>query len=348
MSKRIVICADGTWNRPEKDLKKDVPTNVLKLARAIKPIVNKDETQEVFYDWGIGSYYDKAVGGVTGRGIEKNVVDCYRYIVQNFSPKDELFFFGFSRGAYTVRSLCGLIRNSGIMKRNDARWIQEAFNLYKKTGKKYKPDNPLATAFRKAHSHSKYGIRFIGVLDTVGAFGIPLSFMGFLNKRDEFYDTKMGPIVTTARHAMAIDERRSDFEPTIWEERTDQDLKQVWFAGSHSDVGGGYSIDKKTGGFASDIPLAWMIKEAHAAGLIFETHLAKGLKPNPASKINKSRKFIYRAKKVYNRPIDHGKSKLLIHRSVKERWDNNAVKYRPKKLEEYLSEHNGTWPELVR
>ena len=103
--KRIVICADGTWNRPEKDLKKDHPTNVLKLARAIKPVDSQSTHQQVFYDWGVGSYYDPLIGGATGRGINKNILDNYRYIVQNYAPGDELFLFGFSRGP-TLFAVC--------------------------------------------------------------------------------------------------------------------------------------------------------------------------------------------------------------------------------------------------
>ena len=101
----IVICADGTWNRPEDDLEKDFPTNVLKLARAVKPNP-ANEKQHVFYDWGVGSYYNAVGGGITGSGIQKNIVDAYRYIVQNYAPNDKIYLFGFSRGAYTVRALC--------------------------------------------------------------------------------------------------------------------------------------------------------------------------------------------------------------------------------------------------
>ena len=111
MSKRIVICADGTWNRPEKDPQKEWPTNVLRMARAIKPVADDGVVQQVFYDWGVGSYHDVLYAGITGQGVQKNIMDAYRYIVQNYTPGDELFFFGFSRGAYTVRSLCGMINN---------------------------------------------------------------------------------------------------------------------------------------------------------------------------------------------------------------------------------------------
>lgn len=118
----IVVCADGTWNRPEEDIEKDFPTNVLKLARAITPAA-ENLKQHVFYDWGLGSYHDKVSAGATGRGIHKNILDGYRYIVQNYAEGDKIYLFGFSRGAYTVRALSGLINNCGILKRPDANLI---------------------------------------------------------------------------------------------------------------------------------------------------------------------------------------------------------------------------------
>ena len=99
--KNIVICADGTWNRPEEDLAKDHPTNVLKIARAIAPVSEDGAEQVVFYDWGLGSYHDGLVAGAFGKGINKNIQDCYRFIVQNYSLGDRLFFFGFSPVSYT-------------------------------------------------------------------------------------------------------------------------------------------------------------------------------------------------------------------------------------------------------
>jgi uncharacterized protein (DUF2235 family) len=131
LAKRIVICADGTWNRPEEDLQQDFPTSVLRLARAITPIAADGLPQQVFYDWGIGSYHNALIGGVTGQGLHKNILDGYRYLVQNYAPGDEIYLFGFSRGAYTVRALCGLINNCGILKRVDAARIQQGFEHYK-------------------------------------------------------------------------------------------------------------------------------------------------------------------------------------------------------------------------
>ena len=103
--KHIVICSDGTWNRPEKDVIKDLPTNVLRFARSINPVTEQGTAQQVFYDWGVGSYHDNLSGGITGKGVMKNIQDAYRYIIQNYTAGDKLFLFGFSRGAYTVRSL---------------------------------------------------------------------------------------------------------------------------------------------------------------------------------------------------------------------------------------------------
>jgi uncharacterized protein (DUF2235 family) len=341
MKKRIVICADGTWNKPEKNLKKDIPSNVLKIARAIQPIAEDQTPQQVFYDWGVGSYYDPIIGGATGKGVHKNIMDDYRYIVQNYSPGDELYLFGFSRGAYTVRCLCGLIYNCGIVKRADAAHIQAAFNHYKKPGSAYAPEGANSIAFRERYSHPSREVRFVGVWDTVGALGIPISFLGLFDDEDEFYDSKLGKNVRIARHALAIDEHRSDFEPTIWTPRENMDIQQVWFCGSHSDVGGGaYKPDKN--GSLSDIPLLWMAQQAQIAGLSLERHLEENIKIKATATLHNSRRHFYRIKEKYNRPIRHGKGKTLIHRSVKARWDAQA-NYRPKNLQVYIRQ-NG-WPE---
>ena len=322
-------------NRPEADLGEDFPTNVLKLARAIKPIDSDGVPQQVFYDWGIGSYYDRVAGGATGKGLHKNIMDDYRYIVQNYRHGDELFLFGFSRGAYTVRCLCGLINNCGILKRPDARLIQAAFNLYKKPGPVNAPNGQNSLDFRAAHSHRSRAVKFVGVWDTVGAMGIPISFLGLFEDKDEFYDTKIGRNVEKARHALAIDEHRGDFEPTIWKTRPGVDIKQVWFAGSHGDVGGGYKPDHD-GSASSDSPLAWMISQA--GDLSFESHVKQNLHESPAAKVHDSRRSFYRVRKKQLRDLDHGEGAVQIHQSVKARWDDPKAKYRPKNLQKLIDE----------
>ena len=326
----IVVCADGTWNRPEEDVEKDHATNVLKLARAIEPDPS-DDKQQVFYDWGLGSYHDRVVAGATGRGIHKNIVDGYRYIVQNYSPNDRIYLFGFSRGAYTVRALCGLINNCGILKRSDAKLVAQAWRIYKRTSSPYHPEGAQAIAFREEHSHPSREVAFVGVWDTVGALGIPFSVLGFLDGKDEFYDTKMGPNVSVARHALAIDERREDFAPTLWRPRAGVDLRQVWFSGVHGDIGGGYGPDRKTGTTVSDVALAWMLDEAEEAGLKIEAHVRERLTDGVTSRLHKSRRHIYRARRPFHRPLSHSGIPTKIHPSVQQRWEDDA-RYRPSDL----------------
>lgn len=338
----IVICADGTWNRPEEDIEKDFPTNVLKLARAIKPSDNGLK-QHVFYDWGLGSYHDNFSAGVTGRGIHKNILDGYRYIIHNYAPEDRIYLFGFSRGAYTVRALCGLINNCGILKRPDARLVSRAWKIYKSPLAKNHPGGEASALFRENHCHSSNRVHFVGVWDTVGALGIPFSLMGLFERHDEFYDTKMGSNVTIARHALAIDEQREDFQPTLWTPRPGVDLKQVWFAGVHSDVGGSYPPDRQTGLSASDTPLAWMLDEVANAGLNIEPHLRSSLTEGTRAKIHRSRKHVFRFKSPLHRPLIVAGKPTRIHPSVKSRYlaDHN---YRPPRLRE-LVERSG-WDNL--
>lgn len=343
MKKRIVVCADGTWNRPEKDLKEDIPTNVLRLSRAIKPVGIDQTPQQVFYDWGVGSYYDPVIGGATGKGLHKNIMDNYRYIVQNYSTGDEIYLFGFSRGAYTIRSLCGLINNCGILKRPDASLIQMAFNHYKKPGDAHAPDGQRSIEFRNQHSYPSREVKYVGVWDTVGAMGIPISFLGFFDDSDEFYDTKIGSNVRIARHAIAIDENRSDFEPTIWLPRENMDLKQVWFSGSHSDIGGSYKPDND-GSLLSDNSLDWMIREAVKHDLTVESHLKQSLKKSPTATLHNSRRNFHRIRKKYFRPINHEKGEVLIHTSVKKRWDQDQnYQNQSKNLNDYINQHG--WPD---
>lgn len=333
----IIICADGTWNRPEEDLEEDHATNVLKVARAVAP-THRDAEQHVFYDWGLGANHSAIRAGITGKGIHKNILDGYRYIVQNYSPGDGIYLFGFSRGAYTVRALSGLIYNCGIVKRPDARLIAEAWNIYKSTNRKKHPDGEDAKAFRSKHAHRSRRIAFVGVWDTVGALGIPFSLLGLFDARDEFYDTKMGSNVAVARHALAIDERREDFEPTIWRPRSGTDLKQVWFAGVHSDVGGSYGPDKETGARVSDTPLAWMLDEAEKAGVGLERHIRTRLTDGSKAPVNKSRRHVFRLKAPLVRDLGPEGIPTRIHSSVQKRYRRDSG-YRPPNLNKLLDRH---------
>lgn len=329
----IVICADGTWNRPEDDIEKNFPTNVLKLARSIAP-GSREKKQHVFYDWGLGSHHSAIISGATGRGIHKNVLDGYRYIVQNYASGDQIYLFGFSRGAYTVRALCGLINNCGIVKRKDANLINRAWDIYKSPSKKNHPNGNNAQDFRESYCHRSRQVHFVGVWETVGALGIPSSVMGLLDGNDEFYDTKMGGNVKFARHGLAIDEKRADFQPTIWRARAGVDLKQVWFCGSHSDIGGSYPPDKD-GRSIADIALGWMMDEAVAADLTLAPHLKAGLSNGSGALLHESRRKLFRFKARLHRPLEQDDFGTRIHPSVRERYEQDAT-YRPPELEKLV------------
>jgi len=333
--KRIVIFADGTWNSPENGLE----TNVLQLAEAVAPSAGNVK-QITFYDWGIGTDRKVLMGGISGAGVDKNIMDCYRFIVHNYEIGDQLYFFGFSRGAYTVRSLAGFIRNVGVLKREHAHRESEAFLLYRNRSLKSHPDDPSSIDYRKKYAVADLtAIEFVGVWDTVGALGIPVPFWGTLGKREFlFHDTQPSKIILHARHALSIDENRIDFEPTLWDAKPGTDIQQVWFAGVHSDIGGGYP---EAG--LSYCAAQWMISEAHKFGLAFEGHLLARVNPNPLDKQHNERKGIYLMREEFVRNLAGS-----IHSSVKTRWQQDVDAYRTKSkaLSKVLAAVNHDWAKL--
>jgi uncharacterized protein (DUF2235 family) len=342
--KRIAIFGDGTWNSPEQG----EATSVLRFARAVKPVADDGVEQVAFYDWGVGTDRKQISGGITGEGIDKNIQDAFRFLVHNYEsggpgkPADQLFFFGFSRGAYTVRSLGGFIRNCGILKREKAHLIPDAYDLYRKRGKKSHPTEKLARDFRRAHAVAdKTDIEFIGVWDTVGALGVPLPFWGALGGREHlFHDTEPSSIINHARDALSSDENREDFAPALWDAKPGVDIQQVWFASVHSDVGGGY---EERG--LSDCAAQWMIQEAESFKLQFEPHLAKSVKPDFRGKMHNECKGMFAVRGA----VGDGKYVRTIvgtvHESAKERWDKNVDGYRKKSkaLEELPSTTDMKW-----
>jgi uncharacterized protein (DUF2235 family) len=333
--KRIAIFADGTWNSPEKG----GATNVLRMARAVKP-ESGGTKQIVFYDWGVGTDRKKLSGGLTGAGIDKNIMDCYRFLVHNYDAGDQLFFFGFSRGAYTARSLAGFVRNCGLLKREHAKRIPDAFKLYRKRTNATAPNEPVPTRFRRDDAVADITpIEFVGAWDTVGALGIPVPFWGTLNAREFlFHDTEPSKIVQHARHAVSIDENREDFAPVLWSDKPNVDVQQVWFAGVHSDVGGGY---RERG--LSDCASQWMLSEANRFGLEFESHYLDAVDPDPGDKQHNERKGIYLARGEIIRAVGGP-----VHRTVKQRWDSDAQNYRRKSkaLKKLLDSVGGDWSRI--
>lgn len=261
MAKRIVVCCDGTWNDADSI---DDLTNVSRLAWATKPFDDRDGKsipQVVFYQNGVGSegdIFDKIKGGGFGIGLAKNVRDAYTFICSNYQNGDEIFLFGFSRGAYTARSVGGLIGYAGLLGKRDLDRFMVLWDGYKA-----KPESQLRADTLKVFPDriASVKIRCIGVWDTVGSLGIPgILGLPFQNEY-RFHDTDLGAGVEVGLHALALDERREDFQPAVWKQKPDgkangQVLKQVWFAGAHSDVGGGYPAHG-----LSDVSLAWMASE---------------------------------------------------------------------------------------
>ncbi len=290
MSKRLVMCCDGTWNTAGQRS----PTNVARMRDAIASRAADGIEQRVFYHEGVGtSRWERIRGGAFGFGLSRNVRDTYRFVVENYDEGDELFFVGFSRGAFTARSTAGFVRNAGILRREQAHRIDEGYSLYRNDGG---PDSAEAQAFRKAYAVSDETlIRFIGVWDTVGALGVPnvgLPGTNLLNRRWAFHDTKLSSKVQSAFQALAVDEARRPFEPTLWQHQAhavDQELEQVWFVGDHCDVGGGYP-DREL----ADITFHWMTNRARACGLEFKNAVTP-LDPSLAmGRLHDSRTALYR------------------------------------------------------
>ncbi|MGH7677097.1 MAG: DUF2235 domain-containing protein [Gemmatimonadaceae bacterium] len=335
--KRLVVCCDGTWNKADQDSNgHPCPTNVVKLAYRV---AKRDGAtpQIVFYDQGVGTgnVLDRWSGGALGEGLDDNIFDAYRFLIANYEMGDEIYLFGFSRGAFTARSIAGMIRKCGIVKRTSIAQYAPAMHLYRDYSTH--PDAPAAKAFKQAHSCSPdddVPIHFIGVWDTVGSLGIPLRGLRWITRRKHvFHDTELSKTVTTARHALAIDERRAPFEPTLWMEKPKpgQTLEQVWFPGVHSDVGGGYAEAD-----LSDIALDWMLGEAKAAGLALDADVVMGrpLQPNSNGKLHDSKNGLYNLTPGIDRTIGVGGSQR-VHSSAIARWDNDR-KYRPKNLRAYF------------
>ena len=314
--KRIVVCSDGTWNKPGNiDHGFVVRSNVQKIFEVIAKSDNHIK-QIKHYDNGvasIGTSVSRAVDGAIGAGLGNNIINAYKFIVWNYEPGDELYLFGFSRGAYTVRSLAGLIRRCGILKNQDLRLIQKAYNFYRDRSEESRAGNQRSENFIARNSYPDPEIKFLGVWDTVGALGIPhTSFRMWNKKRYKFHDLTLSSIIKHAYHAMAVDERRSLFDVNLWrqsrralENGIHQHVEQRWFAGVHCEVGGGYHEEQ-----LSDLPLLWMIDRAQHAGLGIDINLAVTnqdfpifLSPSVCGVSHNSMTFIHRLNPAITRKI---------------------------------------------
>jgi uncharacterized protein (DUF2235 family) len=277
MHKRLVVCFDGTWNAVDSERDE---TNVALLARAVRANSGDDGVPQLcLYLRGVGtsgSKLERLVAGATGSGTEDIIRTAYMFLSQNYVPAhkndagqevpaDEIFLFGYSRGAFAARSLAGFLGSVGLLKRQSLPFLPTAWAYYQDF-KTRSPEDFLKRNARKGiESHKEVEITFLGVWDTVGALGIPVGILGEISDGIHgFHNTTPTRIVRHGAQALAIDEHRDEFVPTLWtgELPKDSKIEQVWFAGSHADVGGGYA-DREL----ADIPLLWMIDRAKSAGL---------------------------------------------------------------------------------
>jgi uncharacterized protein (DUF2235 family) len=285
MAKTICIFSDGTGQGGVARAKTN--TSVFRLYQAVK---NADLARQfAFYDPGLGSRKDGAevgwwrwaynvVSQATGLGISRNVKDCYGALVKVFEPGDRVLLFGFSRGAYTVRSLGGVLKLCGVPTRDgkgrsprktrDARLalvheaVETVYKTYGRDEATREKRRQLGAEYRAKYGSIEVAPAFIGVWDTVRALGLPGTGDIFI-WRHEFHDATLDARVPCARQALAIDEARDAFAPVLWDEtaedRASGRIRQVWFAGVHSDIGGSYPEKG-----LSDLALGWIADEAEA------------------------------------------------------------------------------------
>ncbi|WP_438728567.1 DUF2235 domain-containing protein [Parasphingorhabdus sp. DH2-15] len=308
--KRLIYCFDGTWNR----LVEGEQTNVPRIAQMACNIDNSDPNkpvhQMVYYDEGVGTYdFGNAIdwvlnrlAGIFGLGLDQNIQEAYTHLILNFVPGDEIYVFGFSRGAFTARSFVGLIGKVGVLRKNRLFKINDAIKLYRNGSREAASDSPMSLQFRSENSSAAFlpsdrkhyirteqsssrdlKIAYMGIWDTVGAMGIPSSFLlsNILNRKHRFHDTDLSPFVERARHALAADERRVNFAPTLWRnlgklnsDCGEKRYRQRIFPGTHSGVGGG---GPERG--LSDRTLQWIMEGAELAGLTFDKNPDSGFDP---------------------------------------------------------------------
>jgi uncharacterized protein (DUF2235 family) len=292
--KRIVILIDGTWCNEDSPLNSNIakldPANARIRPALIKPQAAGGTLQKAFYHSGVGAEPNllrHLLGGAIGLGLKQIIQDGYRTIVENYEDGDELYLIGFSRGAYAVRALAGLIGASGIQRRLDTQTFETAWNNYRvKPAIRHAAQSASSTdraaldSYRAVESrnafHSRRSIKCVAVFDTVGSYGVPAGFGLTALARYwalltlGFHDTTIGDYTEFGLHAVAVDERRRPFVPTFWTcpkgAHPRAHVEQTWFAGVHSNIGGGYADAG-----LSDAALLWMIARIGAlTGLEFD------------------------------------------------------------------------------
>ncbi|RWF67349.1 DUF2235 domain-containing protein [Mesorhizobium sp.] len=280
--KRIAVFLDGTWNTLGDN------TNVWRLKSLCDP---EDVNQLIFYSAGVGTQLgEKVRGSLFGYGLDREITDAYEWLIDHYNEGDQLFIFGFSRGAYTARSLSGFISKCGLLKPGSPVSHKQVYERYRRRQDKtirellLRAKDGVASPTTDLEIEERWLLRysipididFIGVWDTVGSLGVPF-LMRFNVAKYRFLETHLRFSNRRAYHAMAIDEHRASFAPTLWTRTTKtdanpaapralEDVEQRWFVGAHANVGGGYPSD-----LLAQIPLKWLMSKAAALGLKFRS-----------------------------------------------------------------------------
>ena len=321
--RNLIVCCDGTGNEYGKN-----NTNVIETYT----LARKGATQIAYYDPGVGTggwAYDEESGVLravtdqgTGAGLQKNVNDAYRYLMEVYrGPEvDRIFLFGFSRGAFTVRSLAGMLHKVGLLERNADNHVEYAAKIYNRQG-----NARVAAGFKRTFSRAA-PVHFIGVWDTVASL--------VLNEGKRWTNARLNPEITFAYHALAIDERRKDFRPCLWDARntrTGQTLEQVWFAGVHSDVGG-YHPQR---GLAN-ISLHWMLGKAVTARMEVDRRRleSRRYRPDPHGESQESYRGFWQFRGEHVREI---RPESKVHSSVWVRRAELSNHYAPDNLPDRAS-----------
>jgi uncharacterized protein (DUF2235 family) len=273
--KRLALFLDGTWNAVEDN------TNVWRLKSLCSATSDDKADQLVYYEIGVNGFW----GGMFGKGLDKTITDAYEWLIDRYNPSDEIFIFGFSRGAYAARSLAGLISKCGLLKPGAPLGVRQLYERYQRADDRTIWDlalTPAAATKPEEQWLIKYSqrihITLVAVWDTVGALGLPFGHIPRISRSTfGWLHTGLRLPIENGFHALAIDEHRETFTPTLWTkretatapDRTLANVEQRWFIGAHANVGGGYQSD-----LLAQVPLRWMMTKASSLGLTFRSDVA--------------------------------------------------------------------------
>jgi hypothetical protein len=327
MVKRIILLLDGTWNDIDAG---PADTNIVRMRglisrhlvrvsshghsgdgggdKKVHGYTKSGKEHIIYYERGVGTGpFDRFRGGAFGQGLTQNIRHAYKFLSFWYEPGDEIFIYGFSRGAYTARSLVGYLGSAGLLRRDNCNEELEglAWRYYRTP-----PNDRMPADWRRltdnAHDRTELRVKLLGVFDTVGSLGIPAAIAWRLNRNENgFHDVELSSVTDVNLHAVAIDEHRWPFQATLWRQppfkKYDTKVEQVWFSGAHSDVGGGYIVEEGRDAnvaYADDITLNWMIQRTKHYYSDFPFDLDSGpgtLKEWNGAELHNSRSVIYYA-----------------------------------------------------